>query len=324
MRFLLIIQGFLKLFREKTEELTQALKCDSSPLASIDDMSVLLQAMMKRGFVREAGRIATVIRPRVDAGGVTYARHLLAGLLADYYEKTGNAKELTACLKEQHRLFLRMQEAQVPLYRHSIDFLHLVRVLREEEQAVRRENRQLQIKAETDTLTGLPNRYAIEREMNASFEDAYRKKERIGVGLLDINGFKHFNDTYGHEAGDNCLRLLGKALKAFETEENVFCARYGGDEFFVIYRGLTDDEIGRKAQTLSQMLSSMKLTLHNRTIRRRVSVSQGICNDIPAEKTKPWDYLSAADAALYALKNRQKEGEENRMIRIRNLPDTYR
>ena len=316
--------GDLAFVKTQAKALSDALEHDLSPHTSLDDFSELLRTMMRRGFLKEAGRIVASIRPRVISGGVIYTMHLLAELRADYYERIGNKEALTACLEEQNLLLLRMQAEQKKLYRHSIDMVRLVGELREEEQAVRRENRRLQEEAETDALTGVPNRYAIEREMGAAFENAYGTKTRLGVGLLDINDFKKYNDSFGHAAGDACLVLLGRALKKLAARENFFCARYGGDEFLIIYRNMTDDEIKSKAKELSDALSSMKITLRNKTINYRLTISQGVCNDIPVKKAKPWDYLSAADAALYELKHNRTASLEDDALLLRTLPDVYR
>ena len=313
-----------KLVRQKAGEIVSALRSDASPHVSIDNTYELFHAMMKHGFVREAGQITEAIKPHVESGGVTYARNLLTELQADYYERTGNKAALMACLSEQNKLLLRMQAERKVLCRYSIDMIQLVTELKAEERLVRKENLRLRVEAETDALTGVPNRYAMEREIEVAFEQAYAGKTRFGVGLLDINDFKTYNDTYGHEAGDACLVLLGKALKTLAEDERVFCARFGGDEFLIVYRNMTDEEIREKTGVLSDALSDIRLPLQKKTRKQRLTVSQGICNDIPGKKSRPWDYLSSADAALYTLKNKRTKAEASDLFLLRNLPDTYR
>ena len=312
------------LVRTRSDEIVSFLRHDASPHISIDNTSDLLRSMLTRGFVEEAGAIADAVRPHILSGGVTYAMHLLAELQADYYERIRDNNALLQCLTEQNRLSRKLREEHKRLYRCSIEMIRLVGELKGEERKVSRENRALRVEAETDALTGIPNRYALEREVWNAFEEAYGTGTHFGVGLLDINNFKQYNDSHGHAAGDQCLVLLGKVLQKLSLDEDLFCARYGGDEFLILYRNMSDEEIAGKTGALADALSAMLLPAHARTPDRHLTVSQGICNDIPGKKMKPWDFLSAADAALYALKKKQGAHKNKNVYLLRKLPDTYR
>ena len=154
----------------------------------------------------------------------------------------------------------------------------------------------------TDDLTGIPNRYSFDQSLSRAFERAFHSKNTLGVEIIDVDGFKEYNDNFGHQAGDECLEIIGEILKEFSEKEDIFCARYGGDEFVIIYEGKSDDEIKEIASQIGE------------AIRYPVTISQGVCNDIPVAKAKPWDFLSEADEALYSVK-----GKDGNDIPIRKL-----
>jgi len=133
------------------------------------------------------------------------------------------------------------------------------------------------------------------------FERAYREKRYLGVEMLDVDNFKQVNDTYGHSTGDDVLVLIGKVLKEISSDQ-IYTARYGGDEFVIVYDNLDDEAIKAMAAKVKDMLAQgiQDVSLPAFT------VSQGISAKIPVEDIKVWDYTSTADAALYVTKNNGK------------------
>ena len=93
-----------------------------------------------------------------------------------------------------------------------------------------------------------------------------------------------------------------------EEDEDVFCARYGGDEFIIIYYGKTDEEVLALAHRLRQEILDLKLKNQGSQVSEYVTVSQGIRNSIPAFQSRMWDFLYGADGALYNVKRKQKNG----------------
>ncbi len=167
---------------------------------------------------------------------------------------------------------------------------------------MRRENKRLSEMAETDQLTGLPNRYRLNRYSDKLFEKAYADKTSLAVSIIDIDYFKQYNDTLGHQAGDECIRAISDVLRKFvETHENTFAARYGGDEFVLLYAGLNDDQLLAYADELRESVKTLAIP-HPATPSGLVSITQGIRNSVPNVKNKLWDYMFAADNALYEAK----------------------
>ena len=161
------------------------------------------------------------------------------------------------------------------------------------------ENRMLQQKSETDALTGLANRFRLNEYSEESFQRALDKQHYFAVEILDIDFFKQYNDNYGHQQGDICIRRIAAAIRSMERHGDVFCARYGGDEFILIYEGYSKDQVYVLAEELKSNIMEMDIQHEFSQVSSAVTISQGICCDIPKEENKVWDYLHTADIMLY-------------------------
>ncbi|MDD6183180.1 MAG: GGDEF domain-containing protein, partial [Lachnospiraceae bacterium] len=129
------------------------------------------------------------------------------------------------------------------------------------------------------------------------------------VCMLDIDYFKEYNDTYGHQKGDECIKKIGKLLKKeIKSVKNTFCARYGGDEFVIFYQNKSDEEIHRIAARLKKRVQDLKIQHDASEINSVVSISQGIYNRVPSEEDSLEDYLRMADKALYRVKQSGRNG----------------
>jgi diguanylate cyclase (GGDEF)-like protein len=148
----------------------------------------------------------------------------------------------------------------------------------------------------TDPLTGLANRRHLERDILREFAAARRGRRLVAV-MFDLNGFKDYNDQYGHVAGDEALRVFADTLRT-ETRAMNAAARYGGDEFFVLVGD--SDMFGaqvfvvRVKQRFSRAIAALG--------RGQLSVSAGIC-EFKTEMTRPQELIEAADRALYESKS---------------------
>ena len=122
--------------------------------------------------------------------------------------------------------------------------------------------------------------------------------------LMDVNKFKKVNDTYGHVTGDEVLRLVAEQLKRTFGNMQAFLARYGGDEFVIIYNGMSAEEVCERAEKLRQDVMALHIERRYAEGSFGVTISQGICHDIPSNGNKNWDFLHVADQALYRVKRR--------------------
>lgn len=184
--------------------------------------------------------------------------------------------------------------------RHSFhSALNLRLALNQAEQS----NHDLATRADTDDLTGLPNRRKLNEEADRLFELAKTEGKSIALEMLDVDYFKECNDSYGHHMGDVCLQQLADILLRM-ADERQFCARYGGDEFFIIYYDMTDEEIMKRCEHIKNEVLNIKDTLGF----KKLGISQGIMNAVPKEFNKVWDFSSGADESLYRVKKRGRNG----------------
>lgn len=162
---------------------------------------------------------------------------------------------------------------------------------------------QLEQMAHFDALTGLPNRRLLHDRMLQLVENCRRKDEKLAVCYLDLDGFKHINDKYGHKAGDALLiEAASRFLKSVRAGDTV--ARLGGDEFVVLLTDIADeDECESVLDRILGYLSSPYTVAGN--IETGVSVTAGITL-FPADDKDPDTLLRHADQAMYSAKRSGK------------------
>lgn len=178
----------------------------------------------------------------------------------------------------------------------------------------------LQIQAVHDSLTGLFNRRYMEEALVRELALAERTKSLLGVIMIDIDHFKHFNDTHGHDAGDTLLRAFGGYLLNNIREYDIVC-RYGGEEFICILPGTTIDNAMDRAEQLRSHLMSLKIEHLGRPMEM-VSISAGVAI-YPEHGTTPQTLVKAADEALYRAKKKGRNLVEAAGVNVMNfnMPD---
>ncbi len=151
-----------------------------------------------------------------------------------------------------------------------------------------------------DPLTGLFNRRFMEESLELELRRAGRNQRPLGVIMLDLDQFKHFNDTYGHEAGDTLLRELGTLLQSNIRGEDIAC-RYGGEEFTLILPEGNAEIVQQRANALREAIKHLDVEHRNLPIGR-VTASMGVAL-FPEHGRTGQALLQAADAALYRSKD---------------------
>jgi diguanylate cyclase (GGDEF)-like protein len=160
-------------------------------------------------------------------------------------------------------------------------------------------NRELVKLSATDVLTGLPNRRQFESEARRLWAD--RRQTPFALALVDVDGFKAFNDAAGHSAGDRCLAAVAKALEGAVRDDSDRVARYGGEEFVVLFPGARRDALPELGERLRAAVEAMAMP-HPGLAGRLLTVSVGITLQ-EGRKGSLDRLLSTADALMYQAKH---------------------
>lgn len=167
--------------------------------------------------------------------------------------------------------------------------------------ALEEANRQLQVLSTTDGLTGLANRRHFDDALLTEWRRSQRAGTLLSLMLIDVDYFKQYNDHYGHQAGDDCLRIIAKTLEAHALRAGDLVARYGGEEFALITTTRHAEKALQHAQALCAALEQMALT-HALTPAGCITASIGVAVTVPAEGRTVEYLLKQADLALYCAK----------------------
>ncbi|MBM2620470.1 diguanylate cyclase [Actinoplanes sp. LDG1-06] len=179
-------------------------------------------------------------------------------------------------------------------------YAKLERKVAERTEELAQANRQLELLTITDALTGLPNRRRIAEVLEAEWQRSLRTGTSLGLAMIDIDNFKAYNDHYGHQGGDECLRQVGQTLLAGARSSDLV-ARYGGEEFCVIMPGANDDNASRAAERIRAAVADVRVP-HAAVASGIVTISVGVTSLIPSADTQPDHLIETADQALYEAK----------------------
>lgn len=181
-------------------------------------------------------------------------------------------------------------------------FRPMVRHVYKETTQLRDYNNQLQVLSSFDSLTGIANRRSFDEYLANEWDHAARSSSWISLILIDIDFFKYYNDTYGHQAGDHCLYQVATTLNNSLHRSGDLAARYGGEEFAVVL----PDTDSRGAMVVAEILRSeieqLNIPHAKSTVANHVTVSMGIASTMPATHNSPEKLIEEADQALYAAK----------------------
>jgi diguanylate cyclase (GGDEF)-like protein len=166
----------------------------------------------------------------------------------------------------------------------------------------------LRIQSIRDPLTGLYNRRHMEDSLEREARRADRKEKPLGVIMLDVDHFKQFNDTFGHDAGDHLLRDLGKLLLNQVRREDIPC-RYGGEEFILILPESNLRNTRRRAEQIRELVKTQMRAPGDDPKLKEVTVSLGVAV-YPDNGVTPGAVIVAADGALYEAKHNGRDRVE--------------
>jgi diguanylate cyclase (GGDEF)-like protein len=154
----------------------------------------------------------------------------------------------------------------------------------------------------TDPLTGVANRRNFDDALLLEWRRAARSATPLSLIMIDIDAFKAYNDVYGHQAGDDCLRRVAESLQSHLHRAGDILTRYGGEEFAVLVTGVDRDRAGDLAELQRASVEAMKIEHRASPASDVITISVGVATIVPDRDRDPNTLLKAADEALYAAK----------------------
>ena len=177
-------------------------------------------------------------------------------------------------------------------------------------QALEEVNHQLEVLSVTDALTRLANRRRFDAVWLDEWQRALRQATPLAVIMLDVDHFKAYNDHYGHQQGDECLRRVGEVLLTTLRRAGELVARYGGEEFVVVLPGTSVIHAMAVAESIRANIQAAGMAHAHSGVAAVVTVSLGVAVGIPTQGDARDALVHAADAALY----RAKDQGRNRVV----------
>ncbi|NEQ75224.1 MAG: diguanylate cyclase [Okeania sp. SIO2C9] len=164
-------------------------------------------------------------------------------------------------------------------------------------------NQELKEIAYIDGLTGICNRRHFEEKLDQEWKRLTRDNASMSIIMVDIDYFKPYNDTYGHQQGDKCLQQVAQTISAAVKRPGDFVARYGGEEFVVVLPNTPIEGALKVAENIRTQIEALRIPHSASAVSQFVTSSLGVANSSCLTDSNPKILLEAADIALYNAKN---------------------
>lgn len=168
---------------------------------------------------------------------------------------------------------------------------------------LKQSNEHLQYLSSIDSVTGIANRRYFKENFEQEWKRAIQESTPISIILLDIDCFKAYNDTYGHQSGDHSLKQVSKTLESTLHGSHDLVARYGGEEFIIVLPDTDRNEAFIKAEELRSNVEALQIPHKTSPISHYVTISVGVSTMTPSFHQSADILIKEADKALYAAKS---------------------
>ena len=191
--------------------------------------------------------------------------------------------------------------------RRLIQQSQLYRQLENTNQKLEEVNQMLQRLALVDGLTQVANRRCFDETLIHEWQRISRESGLLSLIFVDIDYFKRYNDTYGHLAGDTCLKQVAQAISKAVRRPADLVARYGGEEFVVLLPGTPLAGANQVAETIKAAMKKLDLAHSSSPLGKKMTLSLGISCLDPSQDNSPMTLIKLADKALYLAKERGRD-----------------
>jgi diguanylate cyclase (GGDEF)-like protein len=188
-----------------------------------------------------------------------------------------------------------------------LTLLFLNRKVQEQSIALQQANQTLHRLANLDGLTGVANRRRFDEYIDQEWRRLAREQGYLSLILCDIDYFKNYNDCYGHQAGDDCLKLVAQTISSVSQRPADLVARYGGEEFAIILPRTPPEGALHLAESIRRNVKELEIHHAASKIGSSVTLSLGIGSQIPSHELPSSILVSIADKALYAAKDQGRD-----------------
>jgi len=202
------------------------------------------------------------------------------------------------------------KSAELEVLKHKDHLEELVEARTTELQVA---NERLKELSRVDGLTGIANRRRLDEELEREWKRMLREKRPLSVVLCDIDHFKLYNDTYGHQQGDECLMRVAAAIKESVNRPGDLTARYGGEEFCLVLPETNGLGAMQIAELVRKNVVKVNLEHKSSPVAEMVTLSLGVATLIPDIGSQPSVLLEASDRALYQAKGNGRNRVERNL-----------
>jgi diguanylate cyclase (GGDEF)-like protein len=183
------------------------------------------------------------------------------------------------------------------------------------ELALQEANHKLELIANLDGLTQIANRRCFDDYLATEWQRHQREQNPLSLILIDIDYFKRYNDSNGHQGGDDCLIRVAQEIAKVPLRPTDLVARYGGEEFAAILSNTNMEGALQVAADIQTEIANLAIPHDNSDVSDLVTLSMGVASLIPTSERSPKDLISRADQAMYTAKNRGRNRAIASLIR---------
>ncbi|MCR4303598.1 MAG: diguanylate cyclase [Gallionella sp.] len=270
---------------EKANEIHPTIILQDLVMPDVDGYTLL---MAYRGNPATSGTPVIILSSREDPKDKSHAFEIGA---SDYLVKLPDKIELVARIRAHSKTYmLQMQRDAAYLEMQKL------------QEQLTESNEILQRLSTLDGLTGIANRRHFDATLQSEWKMGLRQKTPLSLIMVDIDFFKKFNDGYGHQGGDDCLKEVAQTLDETISRPGDFIARYGGEEFVIILPRTDAKGAAVIAEQLRANVEAKHIAHAYSSVADHVSISLGIATMKPDNSGKPENLIAKADEALYKAK----------------------